>query len=337
MADPLMLASNRPPRLVAATATAIELVGRSAAIARAQELVRRAATLDSGVLIVGERGADPESVARELHARSRPPGAPWIAVECGAADAPALDRLLFGQAAARAASDLEPIARDSRLAAARDGTLYLHDAGELPAAIQARLARVARDAEVRIDGEPVPIDLRWAASALPTIDVDVREHRFRPDLYRRLAATRIDLPPLRDRAEDVPALAARLLEELSRETGESRTFGAAALAVLGALRWPGNLAELRSVVERVAAATPTASIEVEQLLPALNLDRSLTAFLPARNLREARLRFERDYISAVLQHHGWKMADAAHTLGIQRPNLYRKARQLGIPVTRASE
>jgi len=122
------------------------------------------------------------------------------------------------------------------------------------------------------------------------------------------------------------------------ETGApALTFTQAALALLAALSWPGNLAELRAVIERAAAERGEGMIQVEHVLPALKLERAQAPFAPAGNLREARLRFERDYIAAVLQHHGWRMAEAANTLGIQRPNLYRKARQLGIPVARLSE
>lgn len=337
MADPLMLANNRAPR-VAPSPAAIELVGRSVAIARALELVRRAALLDTGVLIVADRGADAESVARELHTRSRSAASPWIAIECANDDSTRLDRVLFGRGPGGAPTDLESISPDSRLAAARGGTLFFQDVTELPAAVQARLARIARDGEMRIDGDTVPADLRFVACALPSIDADVREHRFRADLYRRLAASRIDLPPLRDRPDDVPALAERLLEEISASDGrQTQSFTQAALALLAALSWPGNLAELRAVVERAAAAASDGTIQVEQILPALKLDRAMAPFVPGGNLREARTRFEREYIAAVLQHHGWRMADAARTLGIQRPNLYRKARQLGIPVARFSE
>ena len=176
------------------------------------------------------------------------------------------------------------------------------------------------------------------ASASPGIDTDVREHRFRSDLYRRLTVWRIELPSLADRPEDVPALAARLLDELSAaHGGPPRTFTQGALALLGAVTWPGNLAELRAAVERGAASTDDTVIQVEHMLPTLRLDRAPHAFVPAGSLREARQRFEHDYIAAVLQHHGWRMADAATTLGIQRPNLYRKVRQLGIPIARGSE
>ena len=337
----MMLANNRPARFVPPTSAAIELVGRSAAIVRAQELVRRAAVLDTGVLIVAERGSDAESVARELHVRSRSAAAPWIPFECAGGDA---SSLLFGRLPDFAPTDLESISADSRLAAARGGTIFLQDVGELPASLQARLARIARDGEVRIDGAPVATDLRFVASALPSIDAEVRENRFRTDLYRRLAASRIDLPALRDRPDDVPALAERLLEGVvaprdDTDSGEgvALRFTQAALALLAALSWPGNLAELRAVVERAAAERGGGMIQVEHVLPALKLERAQAPFAPAGNLREARLRFERDYIAAVLQYHGWRMAEAANTLGIQRPNLYRKARQLGIPVARLSE
>jgi DNA-binding NtrC family response regulator len=171
-----------------------------------------------------------------------------------------------------------------------------------------------------------------------SIDEDVRDHRFRPDLYRRLAATRIDLPPLRDRSDDVGVMAERLLAEACVANGVGpKSFTHAALALLSSLSWPGNLAELRGVVERAAAESTESMIQVEQVVPMLQLTRHAARFEPVGNLREARLRFEREYVAAVLQHHGWRVAEAARTLGIQRPNLYRKARQLGIPVARISE
>jgi len=329
---------SRPPRLVPVAQGAIELVGRSPAVSRVQELVRRLAPLEGGVLLTCEPGADAESVARELHGRGRPASAPWVPVACGDSDPAEVDRQLFGNVEGAGQSDLEAVSPQSRIVAARGGTLFLQDVTDLPAAVQARLARIARDGEVRVGGTATPTTVRLIASAPPSIDNDVRDHRFRPDLYRRLAVSRIDLPPLRDRAEDVPALAARLLDDVAAagsDTGPG--FTDAALALLAALSWPGNLAELRAVVDRVAADCGDRPIQIEQLLPALQLDRTSMAFSPAGTLRDARVRFERDYIAAVLQHHGWRMADAARTLGIQRPNLYRKARQLGIPVMRPND
>ena len=334
----MILTDASTTRLVRTSALALELVGRSAAIVRVQELVRRAAPRDGGVLLVAEPGADVESVARDLHERTRRPVGPYEHVACAADDPSRLDRLLFGAPSAPPPSDLEWASSDSRIAAACGGTVFLQDVVDMPAALQARIARVARDGEIRIDGRPVATNLRWIASAAPGIEAEVHANRFRSDLYRRLSTSRIDLPPLRDRAEDVPALALRLLDDwCAARGGAARTWTKPALALLSALTWPGNVAELRLVVERAAQDVDRDVLHIEDVLPALRLDRAPARFLPSGHLREARLRFERDYISSVLQYHGWRMAEAAHTLGIQRPNLYRKARQLGIPLTRPSE
>jgi DNA-binding NtrC family response regulator len=299
--------------------------------------VRRCAPLESAVLIVAERGCDVGSLAREIHECARGCDASWSAVECAEVDSQHIERMLFGCANNAAPSDLESISATSAAWSARGGTLYLQDVTELPSAVQARLARLIRDGEARIDGEVAATGFRVIASAWPSIDRDVVENRFRPDLYRRLSASRIDVPALRERLEDIPMLIRRLLDDVSREAHRPRTMTQAALALLCALSWPGNLAELRGLIERVVAETDADVLQVEHVLPALQLDRAHATFIPAGSLREARLRFEREYIAAVLKHHGWRMAEAAQTLGIQRPNLYRKARQLGIPLARAAE
>ena len=321
-----------------------ELVGRSTAIARVRELVRRASSSNGGVLLLAHRGADVESVARHLHDRAGRCHGTFECVECTGADPARLDRLLFGVAPPVVPTDLEWVSPEGRIAAARGGTLFLQDVTDMPASVQARVARVARDGEVRVDGDPTATDVRWIASAEPGVDSEVLADRFRGDLYRRLAATRIDLPPLRDRSEDVAQLSARLLEDWCAARGRAmRTFTQPALALLSALAWPGNLAELQRVVERAAADAPHDVIQIEDVLPALRLDsvdaleQAPVRFVPAGSLRDARLRFERDYIASVLQHYGWRRSEAAQALGIQRPNLYRKARQLGIPLARASE
>jgi two-component system response regulator AtoC len=338
MPDSLHMTGARPTSVEQLIAGAVELVGQSSAITRVQDLVRRAASGDAGILLVAERGIDVPSVARELHARSHRAGAAFVHVECAVSGTPRLDHVLFGENPVEPRSDLETCSADSRIAAARGGTLFLQDVTELPAAVQARLARITRDREARVHGVPVVTEFRLIAAAGPGIDEDVHAHRFRPDLYRRLAAARIDLPALRDRAGDVPALATRLLEDLCVSRGcAPRTLTQPALALLGALSWPGNLDELHDVIARVVNGTEHDVIHIEHVLPALRLDRAPAAFVPLGSLREARLRFEREYIAAVLQHHAWRMADAARTLGIQRPNLYRKTRQLGIPLARVSE
>ncbi len=334
MNNPAHLA-GRVPR---PASDAPELTGRSAVITRVHELVRRAALTDGGVLVSGEPGTDLEAVARHLHERGARADGPFVVVDCSEGDPARLEGRLFGDAPPPGPPDLESMAGDSPVAAARGGTLFLLHVGDLPASAQARLARLLRDQEAWIGGAPAPLECRIVAGGQPGLDADVAAHRFRPDLYRRLTAWRIDLPSLNDRAEDVPAIVQRVLGEACAEAGVApRACTQAALALLGALSWPGNLAELRAVVDRVVRETSEHPIHVEQLLPALQLDRRPAPVVPTATLREARLRFEREYIAAVLQHHGWRMALAAQTLGIQRPNLYRKARQLGIPLGRLSE
>jgi DNA-binding NtrC family response regulator len=338
MAQPLTLADVRTGQFPRPDIGALELVGPSAAGARARELVRRAAPLNSGVLITAPSGSAVESVAHELHRRGPRSTAAYVIVKCDAREPARLDRLLFGATDDLPPQDLESVSSESRVAAAKGGTLFLENVTALPAASQARLARIARDGEVRIDGVPVVTNLRFVASALPGVETEVDAQRLHADLYRRLSVVRIDVPPLRERAEDIPALATRLLDDLcAARSVKPPTFSPAALSLLGALTWPGNVTELRDVIDRVAALGVDAVIQVEQVLPALQLDHAPAPFAPSGFLREARLRFEREYIAAVLQHHRWRMADAAQTLGIQRPNLYRKARQLGIPLARLAE
>ena len=330
------LARVRPLR--PSSRQAIELVGQSAAVSRVDELVRRAASVDGGVLLTAEPGVAVESVAHEVHLHSRVKHGPYVIVECQDGDAAGLDRLMFGAPEPTPHTDLECISAESRIAAARGGTLYLRDVAELPAAVQARLARIARDGEVRVDGEPLALGWRLVASSAPTINADVQAHRFRYDLCRRLSTARIDLPSLRERSEDIPAIAVQLLEEICDAPATTpRTFTNAALALVGAISWPGNVAELRAALERVVSSTSDEVIQIEHLLPAVRLQPAAPSFASYGNLRDARLKFEREYIVSVLQHCGWRMAAAAQALGIQRPNLYRKARQLGIPLTRAAE
>ena len=316
MPDIVTLPDSRSARLVKTSTFARELVGRSAAIARVHELVRRAALAGGGVLLVADRGVDVESVARELHERTRRPAGPFERVECGAAESGRLDRLLFGAPPAVVPSDLESAASDSRIAAACGGTLFLKDITEMPASVQARIARVARDGEVRIDGEPTATNLRWAGSAAPGIEADVHANRF----SRRSVppAVRVaDRPPVASRS--CGRCAYRRLPRGCSRTGAPRRRARraastqAALALLSALTWPGNVAELHVVIERAATNSPHDVISNRGRAAGAQPrpDRQGAHARGARetgNLRDARLRFERDYISSVLQHHGWRMA-----------------------------
>src|SRR5262249_26942755 len=182
-------------------------------------LCRRAGAGGGGIRMTAEQGSAVEPIARELHLASRRATAPYVVVECAATDPTAIERLLLGAQPAGMPSNLESVSAASHVAAARGGVLFLQDVTDLPSGAQARLAQIVRDGEVRIDGSPVATGSRVVASAPPTIDADVDARRFRADLFRRLSSVRIDLPPLRERQEDVPALAARLLDDACAARG----------------------------------------------------------------------------------------------------------------------
>jgi two-component system nitrogen regulation response regulator NtrX len=161
-----------------------------------------------------------------------------------------------------------------------------------------------------------------------SITAEVGEGHFRSDLFRRLSQVSIAIPGLHDRAEDIPELAARVTSELTG--GQAPTFTQAALTVLAAPRWSGNLDELRRVLDKVVRAVPNSVVRQEDVLAQLPIDSAFSRIAPDVSLREARRQFEREYIASVLERHRWRMSDAARTLGIERANLYRKTRQLGI-------
>jgi len=314
----------------------LELLGASPAIALVRDLLRRSDPR-AGLLLVAEDGIELEPVVQSIHESDARPLAPCIVVDCGAACADPIEDRLFGRASDDASLDREILSSDALLASARGGTLFLDNVAELPAGVQSRLARLALDGEATLDGTVQALDVRLIATARPSIDDDLRRNSFRQDLYRRLAGSRIDWPSLRSRKDDIPAIVAAWLDASRGEPGPRASVTDAAISLLSALAWPGNLAELKSVLDAVVSRPHHDPIDIADILPALKLEVAPEIFVPNGNLREARLRFEREYISAVLRHHHWRMSDAAQTLGIQRPNLYRKARQLHIAVTGTTE
>ncbi len=312
----------------------LPVVGPSDAARRAREALAVAEGRRTPALVLAEPGCRPRALAEYLHAKTRA-GSPFVALDCGAAGPSEIDGRLFGILPRRTGShELESIGADAALVAAGAGTLFLENVDELPASAQRRLARVLRDGEVRLASRQPSIDLRFrlVASTTKDLEAEVRDGRFRQDLFRRFAACRVALPALRQRAGDLAAIVARLVEEIG--TGP-RSFTQPAITVLAALPWPQNLDELARVLEKILEHAD-AVVTQEDVLANAPIDGGFTRFDLTASLREARRRFERDYIAAVLERHQWRMSEAARTLGIERANLYRKTRQLGIVrVTRA--
>jgi DNA-binding NtrC family response regulator len=301
--------------------TPYELMGSSPRVREALAHVATVAADERGVLITAEPGLDAERVARAIHARSGRCNAPFLPFACDGAAPAQLERALFGNQHRGGAAELEVVNGTAALARVAGGVLFLPNVTEVPAPLQRRLARLLRDGEARMPKHPraVPFEVRViAASAGPA------DGTLRADLLRRLPLT-VDVPPLRRRREDVPAIA----EQMAAARQQPRRFTPAALTVLAALPWRRNTAELEALVDRLTSGT-TAVIQQEDVLAELQLDR--TPLRAAGSLRDARRQFERDYIASVLRDHAWQMRDAARALGIERANLYRKARQLGIPL-----
>jgi DNA-binding NtrC family response regulator len=312
----------------------LELIGRSAAAVALRERVRQAGGTRSHVLLHAPRGVDASGVARAIHALQSPARAAFLAVPCGATEAGTLEDLLFGVAppAGRSARNgLERLHPGGRVLAARGGTLFLEDVDELPARVQRRLGQLLRDHEVEIATVgPRRLDLRVIASSELPMEAEVQEGRFRADLHRRLTAIRISLPSLRERLDDLGELVPAVMSQLCAAAGEpARSFTPAALMVLTALPWRGNTTELREALARLLRLVSGGIIRQEDVLGCFHLGPGLR-MPPGQSLREARAGFEREYIAAVLERHRWRMSEAARALGIERANLYRKTRKLGI-------
>jgi DNA-binding NtrC family response regulator len=321
-----------------AAAVPIVLTGDSVPVRRA----RAALDLPSAgpLLILSEEGLEPHTVARFAHERTRT-GQPFLHVDCADPDVDRLHAAVLGERTRGTGHELEALGSGSVLVTARRGSVFLENVGELPAAIQRGLARLLRDGEARVGGrDRVRLTSRVIASAPPTLHADARDGRFRADLLRRFGAVPAVIPPLRDRVEDIQAIVHRVAAAIVAESRRpTPSFTQAALTVMAAMPWPGNLDELRATLRRVLRDTAgtVRQEDLLHLLPIAPLPGIAARVNPAVSLREARRRFEREYIAAVLEQHDWRMSDAARTLGIERANLYRKIRQLGIVRTAPTE
>lgn len=312
-------------------APSMGVFGQSRVMHAVLELSRLAAATRSGVLIAGERGTGREMVARTIHALSGRHHAPFFKVNCARSNGD-LEYELFGtRGPARRDAPGERVSPTGLFLRAKDGTIFFERLGEMPTRVQARVVRLLRDGEaIAADTEqPVTIDVRIVASISSGFELLVQDGTVRADLYQRLSTIRIDVPPLRQRREDIPLLAAHFLESICAGRGlPVKTLTPAAAAVLSALPWPGNAHELQAVLQRLALVVPGATVDVEDVLTHVNLEGSAMASTYTGTLREARERFERDYISAMLDQCQGRMGETARRLGIQRTHLYRKVRSL---------
>ena len=317
-----------------------DLYSQSPAMRPVIALIDEAAAKHAGVLIQGEDGTGRQVAARAIHVRQNGSVARFVTVNCAAYDTEELDAALFG-APARSESYGDPgsrglarVSREGRLHEAVGGTIYVQNVADAATKVQARLARVLRDREALLveTGEPIAFDIRPMAGVDLDFDRAVQEGRVRDDLFRRLSVIRIDMPPLRERREDIPALANCYLREICAQLRvPPKTVSRAALSLISALPWPGNAVELRNLLEAVVKGLQGGrGIGLEDLLAHVRLDGGSVGLAGGGTLKQARARFERDYIANILEQHHGRISDAAKALGIQRTNLYRKMRSLRV-------
>jgi DNA-binding NtrC family response regulator len=313
-----------------------ELYYLSPAMRELRSHIAAAALTRAGVLICGDRGTGRETVARALHAAARSlRSGSFVRVDCGVHDAERVGVELFG-VAARAeehlpARGLERVSRVSRLYDALGGTLYLRNLPEASTRLQRRLARILRDREAVLTetGEVITLDVRCVVGADGHLDAALRDGGVQEELYRRISASRLDLPALRQRREDIPALANYFVRQAcAAQKLPQKVFSRSALVLLSALPWSGNGSELKTLMSTIVAGLTTRGIGVEDVLAHVRLDGGSVMIARGGTLRQARAQFEQQYIASILQQHRGRITQAAKALGIQRTNLYRKLRTL---------
>jgi DNA-binding NtrC family response regulator len=324
----------------ASRANGDDLYAHSEAMRAVSAVIARAATMRAGVLIRGEDGTGRQLAARAIHGAQNGGHGAFVTVNCAAFETEQLDTELFGSAARPpngkdGPGGLERVSRRSRLHDALGGTLYLQNLTEAPTRVQARLARLLRDREARLveTGEAIGFDVRPMAGVEPEFDASVQDGRVREDLFRRLSVIGIDLPPLRNRREDIPALANFFVRQICASLGvPPKTLSRPALSLISALPWRGNAPEMRALIKNIVVGLQGGrGIGLDDVLMHVKLDAGSVVFANGGTLKEARARFERDYIIAILEQHHGRISDAARALGIQRTNLYRKMRSLRVP------
>jgi two-component system nitrogen regulation response regulator NtrX len=365
--DVVLLAVRNALRLVhldrevrqfrARDADRFRMVGGSEALAKVREQIARVAPTNGRVLILGESGTGKELVARAIHDGSARRDAPFVKVNCAAIPEELIESELFGSV--RGAFTGSVRSHDGKFLQADGGTLFLDEVGDMSLRVQAKVLRALQEGEIEKVGgtEPLRVDVRVLAATNHDLAAEVKAGRFREDLFFRLNVVPIRVPPLRERREDIPLLCEHFLALYCRESGyPTKRLARGALEVLSAEPWPGNIRELQNVVERLVIFAPSGTIAEDDLAAAGAgpQGRRVGARIPERahgpavsrdeaagvpeieeiqrlgGLLEARRLFEKRCIEACLGRTGGNVAQAARLLGLERTNLHKKMRNLGI-------
>ncbi len=324
-----LLRENRTLREAVAATADSEIVGSSVALKATLEMLAQAAPSQATILLVGESGTGKELLARRVHKLSDRSSGPYVAVNCGALPEGLLESELFGHE--KGAFTGAAARREGRFERASGGTIVLDEIGETTPAVQVRLLRVLQEGEIeRVGGnDTLKVDVRVIAATNRNLEDDVREGRFREDLYYRLNVIRVAVPPLRHRYGDVPLLAQHFLTKFATKNKKSlRGFSEAALKALDGHSWPGNVRELENTIERAVVLAKSEVIGVDDLPESVRTasstsrrDDSKGLYVPFGTPLED---IERRLIKETLERCGGDKNTAARLLGIATRTIYRK-------------
>jgi len=302
------------------------IIGQSKSITDVFKLIKQVAATDATVLVTGESGTGKELVAAAIHYQSKRANGPYIRINCPAIPETLMETELFGHEKGAFTGAQER--KTGKFEMADNGTILLDEIGDLPMPLQAKLLRVLQEREIeRIGGiKPVPINVRIICSTAKNLADEVQAGHFRQDLFYRLQVIPIEVPPLRDRRDDLPLLCRHFLSEFSIMRGMPLELSSEALQCLSLYDYPGNVRELRNIMERAAVLTPTHLIQAEYL-PADLAEKQEAEQDETLQLSSAVACTEKNCITRALQQTGGNKTEAAKLLGISRKNLWEKMKQ----------
>jgi len=303
------------------------IIAKSSKMQRVIEVIKVVAKSNATILITGESGTGKELVARAIHSQSHRRNKPFVAVSCSALPESLLESELFGHEKGSFTGAYAQ--KKGKFEFANGGTLFLDEVGEMSANIQVHLLRVLEEKEfTRVGGnEPIRVDVRVISATNKDLRKAIEKQEFREDLYYRLNVVNIELPPLRERKDDVPLLAEHFLHKFAMENQKEITgFSPEAMELVLDYDWPGNVRELENAIERAVILAKDSIITIADL-PQENLSPAYST-TPRKNLKEV----ERGHIWSVLRETGENYSEAARILGISRMTLYNKAKEYGFDV-----
>ncbi len=311
------------------------ILGRSKIIDSLRAQIERVAASEGRVLITGENGTGKELIAHAIHAASQRAQRPFISLNCAAVPADLIESELFGhEKGAFTGAVAKKVGKFER---ADGGTLFLDEVGDMPANMQAKLLRVLQTGELeRVGGsQTIQVDVRVLAATNKDLAEEIAAGRFREDLYYRLNVVPLRSPPLRERRDDIPLLVERFLAEAAtRNQRKVPEFTPAALALLAGHDYPGNVRELRNLVERIVILAPPSlrvldEGDIRDFVPTRRLE-SPVSYEPGKKLSDLVAEAERAIVVAALRAHDDVVADTARALGVERSNFHKKLKALGL-------